>query len=195
MMANRRSTSWWLRAAVGSSKMRTRGLAEREHLRDLDELALRERQRADEPVGPDAADADPLEGLDRGRVARPPRRWRGRASAPRRARGCGRPTGSAAGSAPGRRCRCPSSCAWAGLPMLTALRRRARCVPARRRVVAGEDLQERRLAGAVLAQQPVDGARLDVQVDLVERERAREALGDAPHPEQRAPAPRRDVTP
>src|SRR5207244_3578336 len=52
-----------------------------------------------------------------------------------------------------------------------------------RLVVAGEDLQQRRLAGAVLAEQPVDLAALDGQVDAVQGERAREALRDAGHAE------------
>src|SRR5207249_1783446 len=56
-------------------------------------------------------------------------------------------------------------------------------LPLARLVVAGEDLQQRRLAGAVLAQQPVDLAALDGEVDAVQGQRAREALRDAGHAE------------
>ena len=42
-------------------------------------------------------------------------------------------------------------------------------------------VHERRLAGAVLAAQGVDGARPDGEVDVVERGDARERLGDAAH--------------
>ena len=48
-----------------------------------------------------------------------------------------------------------------------------------RRVDAGEDLHQRALAGAVLADQPVDLARQQLEIDAVERGRAAEALGDA----------------
>src|SRR5690606_7215470 len=44
-----------------------------------------------------------------------------------------------------------------------------------------EDLHQRRLAGAVLADQRVDLAPLDLEVDVVVREDEPEALGDAPH--------------
>ena len=44
-------------------------------------------------------------------------------------------------------------------------------------VHAGEDLDQRRLAGAVLAEQRVHLAGAHVEVDRVERERAGEALG------------------
>ena len=46
---------------------------------------------------------------------------------------------------------------------------------------AVEDVHERGLAGAVLAQQGVDLARLDVEVDAVVGHDARVALGDAAH--------------
>ena len=50
--------------------------------------------------------------------------------------------------------------------------------PARRRlVVAGEHLEQRRLPRAVLAYEAVDRRALDDEIDAVERERAREALG------------------
>ena len=43
---------------------------------------------------------------------------------------------------------------------------------------AGEDLHQRRLAGAVLADEDVDLAGVDVEGDVVEGGRAREDLGD-----------------
>ena len=48
-----------------------------------------------------------------------------------------------------------------------------------------EDVHERRLAGAVLAEQGVDLAGADLQIDLVVGDHARIALGDAPHLEGR----------
>ena len=48
-----------------------------------------------------------------------------------------------------------------------------------------EDVHERRLAGAVLAQQGVDLAGLDVEVDAVVGDHARVALGDAAHLQRR----------
>ncbi len=50
---------------------------------------------------------------------------------------------------------------------------------------AVEDVHERRLAGAVLAQQGVDLARLHVEVDAVVGDHAGIALGDATHLERR----------
>ena len=43
-------------------------------------------------------------------------------------------------------------------------------------VVAGEDLQQRRLSGTVLADEPVDRAALDNEVDTVQGQRPRKAL-------------------
>ena len=54
-------------------------------------------------------------------------------------------------------------------------------------VAGGQHLDEGRLAGAVLAEQAVDLAGTDVEVDAAEREHAGEALHDAAHLEQRAP--------
>ena len=57
---------------------------------------------------------------------------------------------------------------------------------------AGEDLHQRRLAGAVLAHERVDLAGAEVEVDAVERGDAGEALGDAEgaqeHPRRRMSA-------
>ena len=51
-------------------------------------------------------------------------------------------------------------------------------------VRAGQDLDQRGLAGAVLAEQAVDLTRSDHQVDAVERPDARERLDDAAHLQQ-----------
>ena len=62
-------------------------------------------------------------------------------------------------------------------------------------VHAGEDLHQRRLAGAVLAHQRVHLAGAEVEVDAVERGDAGEALADAARAQQRAPlraSPARD---
>jgi hypothetical protein len=58
------------------------------------------------------------------------------------------------------------------------------------RVVAEEDVGQRRLAGAVLAQQRQDLARAEVEVDRVVSEQAAEALGDAGEPQQDGARPR-----
>ena len=50
---------------------------------------------------------------------------------------------------------------------------------------AVEDVHQGRLAGAVLAEQGVDLARADVEVDVVVRDDARVALGDPAHLERR----------
>ena len=160
MIANSRSTSWWLSAAVGSSKMRTRGLAERQDLRDLDELALRERERADQAVGPDAADADALERFER----RAPHRLlvddepAGRLRAEREVVGdreVGQEAQLLVDDADAQLVRMGRA---ADLDRLASELDRA----GGRRLVAREDLQERRLAGAVLAEEPVDRAALDL---------------------------------
>ena len=56
-------------------------------------------------------------------------------------------------------------------------------------VVAAEHLAERRLAGAVLADQPVDLARQDVHRDVAEHPDAREGHADAVGPVARVPQP------
>ncbi len=48
-----------------------------------------------------------------------------------------------------------------------------------RRIDPGQDLDQRRLAGAVLAQKRVDFAPMHVEIDVVERQRAGELLDDA----------------
>ena len=47
------------------------------------------------------------------------------------------------------------------------------------RIGAGEDIDQRRLAGAVLAEQRLDLAGTQIEVDRIEREHAWKALGDA----------------
>ena len=47
-----------------------------------------------------------------------------------------------------------------------------------RRVEAGEDLDERRLARTIAAEQPVHLAAAHGEIDIVERERPAEALGE-----------------
>ena len=56
---------------------------------------------------------------------------------------------------------------------------------ARRAMHAGEDLGEGRLAGAVLAQQRVDFARAQVEIDVAQHFDAGEGLGDAAGRDQR----------
>ena len=50
---------------------------------------------------------------------------------------------------------------------------------------AGHDLDQRRLAGAVLAHQRMDLAGIDPEIDAVERANARKGLGDADHLDSR----------
>ena len=50
---------------------------------------------------------------------------------------------------------------------------------------AGHDLDQRRLAGAVLAEDGVDAAAMDGQLGLLQRPHAAIALGDALHAEER----------
>ena len=52
-------------------------------------------------------------------------------------------------------------------------------------VDARQDLDQRRLAGAVLPEQRVNLAAANVEVDMIERERRGEALDEAGHDEQR----------
>ena len=49
----------------------------------------------------------------------------------------------------------------------------------------GQHLYQRRLAGPVLAEQRVDLAAADVEVDMIERDRAGESLDEPAHHEQR----------
>jgi hypothetical protein len=55
-------------------------------------------------------------------------------------------------------------------------------------VDAGEDLHQGALAGAVLADQAVDLPRPEVELDVVERGRAAEPLGDPAQPQERRDA-------
>ena len=53
---------------------------------------------------------------------------------------------------------------------------------------AGEHLDEGRFAGAVAAQQGVDLARADVEIDLIDGDGPAEGLGDRLHGDDRAHA-------
>ena len=68
----------------------------------------------------------------------------------------------------------------------------------RRREVAGDDLDQRRLAGAVVAHEPQHFAGLDREIDALQRLDRAEMLGDALEFQQRQrllPAPGRTVVP
>ena len=54
------------------------------------------------------------------------------------------------------------------------------------RMGAGQDLQKRRFARAVFAEQRVDLSRPDFKMHVFERQHAGKALADARHPEDRA---------
>jgi hypothetical protein len=60
-----------------------------------------------------------------------------------------------------------------------------RDLPLVRAVQAGEDVRQRRLAGAVLAQQCVNLAGRGLEVDLLVRDNRREPLRDAPQRDRR----------
>ena len=49
------------------------------------------------------------------------------------------------------------------------------------RIDAAQHLHQRRFAGAVFADDGVDLARADIQIDIVQRLHARKRLGDAAH--------------
>ena len=74
----------------------------------------------------------------------------------------------------------PAAMASAGLPKRTGAPSTA-TVPASGLVQAGEDVHERGLARAVLAQQRVDLAPPQVEVDLVVGDQPGESLDDPPH--------------
>jgi hypothetical protein len=52
---------------------------------------------------------------------------------------------------------------------------------------AGQDLEQRRLAGAILAQERMNLRRPDFEMDILKREHAGKALADAGHLENRTP--------
>ena len=165
-------------AAVGSSRMTTFGFAE-QRARDGDGLALAAGERGDRDahrgdLGRQLAQQRP--GLA---APSPPRRGSGRCSSsrPRKRlrddvevvaqREVLEHGGDAEVPAPRR-----------GLAMLTGLPSNV-IVPVVRAVHPGEDLDQRRLAGAVVADQGDHLAGVDVQVDVGERLDGAEALGDA----------------
>src|SRR5690606_30083819 len=57
------------------------------------------------------------------------------------------------------------------------------------RMHAAQDLHERRLSGAVLANEGVDFAALDPEIDVVESLHSRKALGNAAHFQNRVHGP------
>ena len=128
-----------------------------DRLGDLDHLPARQAEVADQRARVDVLAGDAgEEPLGAGGAGRGGRSGRG-ASAGRRARCCRRPSGRGSATAPGRCRRCRR-----GSPRRGWRRRRAR--PSRRsspesgRKHAGDDLDQRRLAGAVLAEDGVDRA-------------------------------------
>ena len=162
---NRRATSNAESAAVGSSITITLASSDK-RLGDLDDLLLGDRQTARDPAG-SSAHAEALQDLGRdlrvhrARVDPPP-------GAPRLAADedvlRDRQVGEQR-SAPGRSIATPASRAAAGL---AGPRRARRCAAARvGQMHAGEDLDERRLAGAVFADERMDlaGAQVDRDVD------------------------------
>ena len=64
-------------------------------------------------------------------------------------------------------------------------------LPASGVVDAGDDLHQRRLAGAVLAHERMDGAGLEAELDVVQRHHAREFLADTLDRQQISPLGRR----
>ena len=159
--------------------------ARRERLRDLEQLPVGDAEPAHRRVRAEV-DAELVE--DARRLARASRPSRPCASA---LRGCapgedvlGDASGPGRPSAPGTWRRCPSRCAACGSPI--------RCgSPSISDLAlvglddAGEDLDERRLARAVLADERVHGRRLDREADVRERLDAAVALRDAAQLDER----------
>ena len=105
-------------------------------------------------------------------------------TAPGRGRCCRRPSARRRGRAPGRSSRCRAASPPADRPA-TPSRRRQVIAALVGLVGAGEHLDQRRLAGAVLAEQAVHLTGADVEVDAVQRPDAGERLDDAVHLQQR----------
>ena len=86
----------------------------------------------------------------------------------------------------------------AGIARTLPSRLLKRTPPRRGRVEPGEDVEERRLAGAVGPDQGDDGALGDREVDVVDRDQAAERCGAAPRPRARcsraAPSPSVAIT-
>ena len=125
---------------------------------------------------------DLVEPRSAGRPARAPR---GRGTGSRRRRGCRTARG------PGRRSRSPSCARVAGRVDRAPARRRSANSPSSAGPMPDDGLDERRLAGAVVADEGDDLAGVDVEVDAVERLHRAEALADAAQLEQRTGAGRR----
>ena len=174
-IANRRSTSWAESDAVGSSRIEDARL-ERQRLGDLDELLVGHRQAADR-----RADID-LDGeLLEQRLGRPAR------GAPvEHAEPAGRRVPDEHVLGDGQVREEARLLVDDGDPERAGLRRtvdRDRLPveedrPAVGLMDAGEDLDQRALARAVLADEGVDLARDEVERDVVERLGRRESLGD-----------------
>ena len=178
MNAKRRSTSWCERAAVGSSRIRQRASSESARAisttwRSADRAARRRarRGRARTPISSRIPRARGLHGL---------RQWtmplRDGQLPERDVLGDGQSRGRP--GAPGRSCGCRAARAADRGRACGVLSPAISISPASGLVVAGEDLHERRLAGAVLAEQCEDGAAGGVEVDSVEDLDAAERLAD-----------------
>ena len=63
-----------------------------------------------------------------------------------------------------------------------------------RRLRPGQDFQKRRLAGSIFTEEGVDLAGRDLEIDIVERQRAGKTLGDAGHSQQRIGHPYMPLT-
>ena len=101
----------------------------------------------------------------------------------------GHATGSGRRRAPGGRRRCRAAWRGAGRGWRSA-RRRSRISPSSGCQRAREDLDQRALAGAVLAEQAEHHAGANGAAEVVEREHARVALHEAAHDEERLVAGR-----
>ena len=130
-----------------------------ERLGDLDHLAARQRQVADQRARVDVLAAHAGEQRLGARPPGPGGRSGRSGAAGRRSRCCRRPTGRGSATVPGRCRRCPRASAAEGLEKRTGWPCR-RISPASGRTHARDDLDQRRLAGAVLAEHGVDRAAL-----------------------------------
>ncbi len=187
MTRNRFWTSSWSSTADGSSMISSR--ASWESARAMLTICWRgRRQPADLAGRRDLGVAEPLQQLADAPVARC-ERWvnppRGDLVAEEDVLGDGQ--ARRPGRAPGRSSRCRGCIAAVGVRQRDRL-----AAPADLALVglvrAGQHLDQRRLAGAVLAEQAVHLAGADVEVDAAERPHARELLHDAAHLEQ-SPGP------
>ena len=150
---------------------------------DLDDLALRDLERADRGRRIDV-------GIERRkRLRRPPAPARGGRRAGRRRVFSGRPRNMFCATVSSGTC-----CSSWWIIAIPALAGGDRAVAGKPHAVdldmalrgledAGQDVQQRRLAGAVLAEQPMNRAPLHRHVDAVERAHRAEALADVDQPQ------------